>query len=81
MLDPETLDKTQSRDYSNIVAGLIKTQVKPAARQLEATALRHTTPPTRVLVIISLGYTALRALRAGTQSVEFLPTPVCRSCF
>src|SRR6476646_10256274 len=33
VLDPDTLDAAQSRDYYNIVAGPIKTHVKTAARQ------------------------------------------------
>lgn len=82
VLDPERLDPAQSRDYYNIVAGPIKTQVKSAARQLEATAQRDTPPPTRVLVIINLGYTALAAdefasvclkcVRNDTTKIDFV---------
>jgi hypothetical protein len=59
VLDPTTLNAAQSRDYYNIVAGPIKTHVKKADKQLEATAQRYNPQATRVLVIINLGYTAL----------------------
>jgi hypothetical protein len=59
VLDPDTLDAAQSRDYNNIVAGPMKTHVKKADKQLEATAQRYGPQLTRVLVIINLGYTAL----------------------
>lgn len=82
VLDPAGLDPGQFRDYYNIVAGPIKTQVKSAARHLEATAQRYTPSPTRVLVIINLGYTALAAdefasvclkcVRNDTTKIDFV---------
>jgi len=59
IVNPDLLDKTNSRDYYNIVAGPIKTHVKKADKQLEATAQRYNPKPIRVLVILNLGYTAL----------------------
>lgn len=82
VLDPKTLDATQSRDYYNIVAGPIKTHVKKADKQLDATAQRFNPPPTRVLVIMNLGYTALtpdefrtvclKCVHNDTTKIDFL---------
>jgi hypothetical protein len=82
VLDPDALDAAQSRDYYNIVAGPMKTHIKKADKQLEATAQRYDPRPTRVLVIINLGYTALahdefqsvclKCVRNDTTKIDFV---------
>jgi hypothetical protein len=82
VLDPDNLDQVQSRDYYNIVAGPIKTQVKKADKQLATTAQRYSPEPTRVLIILNLGYTALTAdefqsiclkcVRNDTTKIDFV---------
>ena len=59
VIDPEMLDGDATREYYNIVSGPIKTHVKKAASQLDATRLRINTELVRVLVIVNVGYTAL----------------------
>lgn len=82
VLDPDTLDAALSRDYYNIVSGPMKTHIKKADKQLEATAQRYSPQPTRVLVIINLGYTALahdefqsvclKCVRNDTTKIDFV---------
>jgi hypothetical protein len=82
VLDPKTLDAAKSRRYYNIVEGPIKTLVKKADKQLQTTAQRFTPEPTRVLVIINLGYTALdpdefqsvclKCVHNDTNKIDFL---------
>ena len=82
VLDPETLDSALSRDYYNIVSGPMKTHIKKADKQLGATAQRYSPQPTRVLVIINLGYTALahdefqsvclKCVRNDTTRIDFV---------
>ena len=59
VVDPDCLDEAGLRAYYNIVEGPIKTHVKKAASQLEATSQRYRPPLARVLVIVNVGYTAL----------------------
>jgi hypothetical protein len=59
VVDPQLLDEVSLRAYHNIVSGPIKTHVKKAARQLEATSQRYSPVPARVLIILNIGYTAL----------------------
>jgi hypothetical protein len=82
VVDPTTLARAQSRYYYNVVAGPIKVQVKKADKQLEATAQRYSPQPTKVLVIINLGYTALepdefqsiclKCVHNDTTNIDFL---------
>ena len=59
VVNPKALDEAGARLYYNIVSGPIKTHVKKAAAQLEKTSQRYSPRPTRVLVILNVGYTAL----------------------
>ena len=59
VIDPDTLDETQSRNYYNIVATPIKGHIKKASSQLGETAKRYSPEATRVLIILNTGYTAL----------------------
>ncbi len=57
-LTPHILSETDKRSYYNILRGPIQTQVKKAAKQLEATRAREAVT-SRILIIINNGYAAL----------------------
>jgi len=59
VIDPESLEEAESKNYYNIVARPIRKAVKKAAGQLEITSQQYNPRPTKVLAILNLGYTAL----------------------
>lgn len=61
VLDPDRLSSDQQRRYYNIMSTPLKTHVKKAATQLEATAKRTGGQPSRVLLLVNNGYSALNA--------------------
>ena len=54
VVDEKTLNPDASRDYYNAVSGPIKTHVKKAASQLDATRLRINPQLIRVLVLVNV---------------------------
>lgn len=59
LINPETLNESGARNYCRIVETPIKSHCKKASKQLQLTAARFNPPPTRVLVILNVGYTLL----------------------
>jgi hypothetical protein len=59
VIDPAGLQPRQQQQYYNIMSGPLKTHVKKAARQLEATAAVVQGQPSRVLLLVNNGYSAL----------------------
>jgi hypothetical protein len=59
LINPGTLNELGARSYCRIVETPIKSHCKKASKQLQLTAERFNPPPTRVLVILNVGYTLL----------------------
>jgi len=82
LINPKFLAESESRNYYQIVEGPIKTACKKASKQLKITAERYNQPPTRVLVVLNVGYTLLspdefkdvcfRCVRNDTSGVDWL---------
>jgi len=59
LINPERLNEAEARRYYRIVETPIKSHCKKASKQLQLTAERSSLAPTRVLVILNVGYTLL----------------------
>jgi hypothetical protein len=59
LINPERLNEAEARRYYRIVETPIKSHCKKASKQLQLTAERSNPTPTRVLVILNVGYTLL----------------------
>jgi hypothetical protein len=87
VLDPDLLPNHDRQRYYNILEGPIKTQVKKAAKQLEATASQHDSETVRLLLAINNGYTAfshdellsrvVKCVRSDTSRIDGIIVAGC----